>query len=125
MSTTILLADSHTLMREGLRTLLKKQPGMEVVAEAEDGRTTVQLAQELLPDIIIIEVAMPGLNGIEATRRIIANDPGAKVVAFSMHSDRGFVAEALKAGAAAYLLKDCAFEELIRAINAVIADQTY
>ncbi len=125
MSITILLADSHTLMRNGLRALLERQPGMEVVAEAEDGRTTVQLAEEFSPDVVIVEIAMPGLSGIEATRRILARNHSAKIVALSMHSDRRFVAKALEAGASAYLLKDRAFEDLVRAINAVLVGQTY
>lgn len=125
MSITILLADGHALMREGLRTLLERQPGMEVVAEAEDGRTTVQLAREFSPDVIIVDIFLPGLSGIEVTRRILARDHSTKIVALSMHSDRRFVAKMLKAGASAYLLKDCAFEELVRAINAVLADQIY
>jgi len=126
MSITILLADSHTLMRKGLRSLLEKQPGMEVVAEAEDGRTTVQLALEFSPDVIIVDVFfMPGLSGIEAIRRILARNHSTKIVALSLHSDRMFVAKALRAGVSAYLLKDRAFEDLVRAIHAVLAGQTY
>ncbi len=125
MSITILLADSHALMRKGLRTLLEKQPGMEVVAEAEDGRTTVQLAREFSPDLVIVEIALPGLSGVEVTRRILTRDHSVKVMVLSMYSDRRFVAKTLKAGASAYLLKDCAFEELVRAIHTVMADQTY
>jgi len=125
MSIRILLADDHKIVREGLRALLEKQPGMEVIAEAEDGRTTVRLARELSPDVVIMDVAMPDLNGIGATDQIIAEAPDVKVVALSMHSDRRFVMEMFKAGASGYLLKDCAFEELARAVRAVAAGQTY
>jgi len=112
-------------MREGLCALLQKEPDIEVVAEAADGRTTVQLARELSPDVVIMDIAMPDLNGIGATRQIIAEFPGVKVVALSMHADKPFVAGMLKAGASGYLLKDCAFEELARAIKAVVANQIY
>ncbi len=125
MSIRILLADDHKIVRDGLRALLKNQSGMEVIAEAGDGRSTVQMAQELLPNVVIMDIAMPDMNGIEATRRIIAEAPGTKVVALSMHSDRQFVIGMLKAGASGYLLKDCAFEELDNAIHAVIANRTY
>ena len=125
MSIRVLLADDHTIMREGLRTLLEKEPNIEVVAEAGNGQTTVRLAQELSPDVVIVEIAMPGLDGIGATRQMIAEFPGVKVVALSMYSDRQFVVGMLKAGASAYLLKDCAFEELARAIETVVTNQIY
>ncbi|MDH5202517.1 MAG: response regulator transcription factor [Nitrospirota bacterium] len=125
MSIKILLADDHKIVREGLRSLLEKQPDMEVVAEAKDGRTIVELAMERLPNVVIMDIAMPGLNGIEATHKIIARTPGIKVVALTMHSDRRFIVEMLKAGATGYLLKDCAFEELTYAIRAVVANRTY
>jgi DNA-binding NarL/FixJ family response regulator len=112
-------------MRQGLRGLLEKQPDMEVVAEAADGRTALMLVEELSPDVVIMDVAMPDLNGIEATRQIIARHPGIKVLALSMYSDRRFVAGMLGAGASGYLLKDCAFEELIQAIRSITANQTY
>lgn len=125
MSIRILLADDHKIVREGLKALLEKQSGMEVIAEAEDGRTTVKLVLELSPDVVIMDVGMPDMNGIEATRQIIANAPGVKVVGLSMHSDRRFVVEMLKAGARGYMLKDCAFEELANAILAVASNRTY
>ena len=125
MSIRILLADDHRIIREGLRGLLEKQPGMEVVGEVENGRNAVKLARELAPDVIIMDFAMPGLNGVEATREIVTIVLGVKVVALSMHSDRRFVVAMLKAGASGYLLKDCAFEELAHAIRAVRADRTY
>ena len=125
MSTRIILADDHGIMREGLRALLEKQPGIEVIAEAENGRTTVELSRELKPDVVIIDIAMPDLNGIEATRQIVAESPGVKVIALSMHSDRKFVREMLSAGASGYMLKDSAFEELDKAISTVNDNKTY
>ena len=98
---------------------------MQVVAEANDGRSAVQLAQELQPDVVVMDVGMPGLNGIEATRQITNREPDAKVVALSMHSDRRFMGEMLKAGAKGYLLKDGAFEELATAIRSVVANKVY
>jgi DNA-binding NarL/FixJ family response regulator len=125
MFTKVLIADDHQIVRQGLRLLLEKEPDLEVVAEAEDGRTTVRLARELKPGVIIMDVAMPGLNGIEATRQIISESPATKVIALSMYADRRFVVNMLKAGASGYLLKDCAFEELTRAIRAVLSHKTY
>lgn len=125
MVTKILIADDHQIVRQGLRFLLEKESDLKVVAEAENGRTTVRLARELTPGVIIMDVAMPELNGIEATRQIIAESPATKVIALSMYVDRRFVVNMLKAGASAYLLKDCAFEELIRAIRVVLAHKTY
>ncbi|HUS57990.1 MAG TPA: response regulator transcription factor [Planctomycetota bacterium] len=125
MKTRILLADDHQIMREGLRALLEQQPGVEVVAEASDGRTAVKLAQDLLPDVAILDIGMPNLNGIEATRRITGEIGGVKVIGLSMHSDKRFVSEMLKAGASGFLLKDCALEELARAIKAVLENKTY
>ena len=125
MSIRIILADDHKIVREGLRALIEKQPNMEVIAEAQNGRTAVELVQKLLPEVVIMDVVMPDLNGIEATRQIVAKAPGVKVIALSMHSDRRFVVEMLKAGASGYLLKDCAFEELVNAIRAVVVNRTY
>jgi len=121
----ILLADDHRIVREGIKALIEKHTNMEVITETEDGRTTVQLTLQLLPDVVIMDVGMPDMNGIEATRQIIANAPNVKIIALSMHSDRRFVAGMFRAGASGYLLKDCAFEELINAINTVIANHTY
>lgn len=125
MGIRILLADDHKIVRMGLRTLLANQVEMEVIAEAQDGRTTLQLVRELQPDIVVMDIGMPELNGIEATRLITAEFPSVKVVALSMHSDRRFVARMLESGASGYLLKDCAFEELAHAIRSICADQTY
>ena len=125
MSIRILLADDHQIVRDGLRILVEQQPDMEVVAEAEEGRTAVQLVQEQSPDVVIIDVGMPDLNGIEATLQIKTKAPEVKVIALSMHSDRRYVIGMLRAGASGYLLKDCAFEELVRAVHAVMVGQTY
>jgi len=125
MSIRILLADDHKITREGLRSLLDNQQDMEVVAEAEDGRTAVSLVREVVPSVVIMDVSMPDLNGVEATRQIIAQFPDVKIIALSMHSDTLFVTEMLKSGASGYLLKDCAFEELAAAIRVVVAGKTY
>ncbi len=125
MGIRILLADDHKIMREGLRSLIEREPNMAVVGEAENGRATLRLARELKPDIIVMDITMPDLNGIEATRQVRMRCPEAKVIALSMHSDRRLVAEMLKAGASAYLLKDCAFTELAGAIEIVSRGQTY
>jgi DNA-binding NarL/FixJ family response regulator len=119
MSTRILIADDHRIMREGLRALLGNQASIAVVGEAEDGRKAVELAARLRPDIVIMDLTMPGLNGIEATRQIVAANPGTKVIALSIHSDRRFVQQMFEAGATGYLLKEGAFEELARAIHTV------
>ena len=121
----ILLADDHRIVRQGLRSLLEAEADFTVVAEADNGRAAIDLTDELAPDVVVMDVGMPELNGIEATRRIASRSPRVKVVALSMHSDRRFVAEMLKAGAAGYLLKDGAFEELVGAIRTVAAGRTY
>jgi two-component system response regulator NreC len=125
MAIRIVIADDHQILRQGLRTLLEKEPDMEVVAEAEDGRKTVALVKEVIPHVVIMDVNMPDLNGIEASRQILAEFPEVKIIALSMHADRRFVINMLKAGAQGYLLKDCAFEELAQAIRLVMANKTY
>ena len=125
MSIRILLADDHKITREGLVSLISKQSDMEVVAEAENGREAVGLSKDFRPDVIIMDVSMPGLNGIEATKQILSEDENVKVIALSMHSDNLFVSEMLKSGASGYMLKDCAFEELDRAIREVVGGNTY
>ena len=117
--TRILLADDHTVVRKGLRLLLETQPGFSVIADAADGREAVALAEKLSPDVVVMDVAMPILNGIEAARQITARHPQAAVVFLSMHSDESYVLKALKAGARAYLLKDSAEYDLINAVKAV------
>jgi DNA-binding NarL/FixJ family response regulator len=125
MNIRIIIADDHEIMREGLRNLINKQPGMEVIAEAEDGRMAVELVRELSPDVVIMDIAMPILNGIEATRQIMTESVHTKIIALSMHSDRRFLANMLGAGASGYLLKNCAFKELIYAIQSVMSNQIY
>lgn len=125
MNTEILLADDHQIVRDGLKSLIEKQPAMRVVGEASNGRDVVRLAGELQPDVIILDIGMPELNGIDATRQIKAQHPLIKILALSMQSDSRFVAQMLSVGASGYLLKDCAFEELSRAIQTVIEGQTY
>lgn len=121
----ILLADDHKLMREGLSALLTQQPDIDVVAQASTGREAVQLSEKLSPAVVVMDVSMPDLNGIDATKQIISRRPGTRVIALSMHSDRQFVAEMFRAGASGYLLKDAAFEQLASAIRAVAHDQTF
>jgi len=125
MTIKIILADDHQIVRQGLRTLLSCEPDMQVVGEADDGRKTLKLAEELSPDVIIMDISMPDLNGIEATRLILTEFPEVKVIALSMHSDSLFVLNMLKSGALGYLLKDCAMEELVQAIRTVMRQQTY
>jgi two-component system, NarL family, response regulator NreC len=115
----ILLADDHTVVRKGLRLLLETQQGFTVIAEAADGREAVAHAEKLSPDVVVMDVAMPILNGIEAARQITGKLPQTAVVFLSMHSDEGYVLKALKAGARAYLLKDSAEYDLINAVKAV------
>ncbi|HBA61462.1 MAG TPA: DNA-binding response regulator [Elusimicrobia bacterium] len=119
MEKKILICDDHKIFREGLRALLEKQPGVKVVGGARDGLEAVKLARELAPDIVIMDISMPGLNGIEAARKLAKVKKSARVIALSMHNDRKYVTEIIKAGARAYLLKDSAFEELMDAIKAV------
>ncbi len=125
MSITILLADDHGILREGLRSLLEQEVDLEVVAEAENGLEAVRLARELSPDVAIVDISMPGLNGIEATRQMLSEGSGTRVIALSMHSHRRFIVEMLRAGASGYLLKDCAIRELVGAVRAVAAGGTY
>jgi two-component system, NarL family, response regulator NreC len=125
MSVRIILADDHKIVRDGLKALLANQPGMNVIAEAANGRETVRLARDLSPDLVIMDIGMPDLNGVDATRQISSELPDVKIIALSMHSDRRFVVQMFKAGASGYLLKDCAFEELTRAVGAVLKNQTY
>ena len=121
----ILLADDHTVMRTGLRTLLERQPNLEVVGETENGRQTVELSASLKPDVLVMDVGMPILNGIEATKQIVDQCSTTAVVILSMHSDEAYVMRALKAGARAYLLKDSAAADLIGAIEAVSQGKSF
>jgi two-component system, NarL family, response regulator NreC len=125
VTTQIVLADDHQMMREGLAALLEADSSLEVVATADNGRDAVRLAAELRPDIVVMDIGMPELNGIEATRQIVERCPGTKVVGLSVHKDRRFVAQMLKAGASAYVLKESSVGELVTAVHAVIAGSAY
>jgi two-component system, NarL family, response regulator NreC len=121
----ILLADDHALVRHGFRMILAAQPDMEIVGEAGNGREAVDLAQKLKPDVVVMDVAMPELNGIEATRRLIELSPRTRVLALSMHKDAVYVREILRAGARGYLLKDSADADLLAAVRAVGKGEGY
>jgi DNA-binding NarL/FixJ family response regulator len=125
MKRRLVLADDHQLLRAGLRSLLAKERDFEIVAEASDGRQAVELVTEHAPDLAILDIGMPNLNGIDATRQIRATVPRTKVIALSMHASAPFVSRMLEAGASGYLLKDSAYEELVKAIRAVLAGQVY
>ena len=125
MTIRVLIADDHKIMLAGLRSLLEKQNDIEVVGEAENGRKAVQMAQEKKPDVVVMDVSMPDLNGIEATTQIRESLPETRVIALSMHSDKRFVVGMLRAGAAGYLLKDCASQELANAIAQVAGGKKY
>jgi two-component system, NarL family, response regulator NreC len=120
MAVRILLADDHGVVRKGLRFLLDREPGMDVVGEAADGREAVRLAETTRPDLVIMDIAMPLLNGIDATSQILKRNPNLGVIILSMHSDEDYLLAALNAGARAYLLKDSAEDNLIRAIQTVM-----
>ena len=115
----IVLADDHTILRNGIRAILDDEPGMEIVGEADDGRTAVNVACQLKPDIVIMDIAMPLLNGLEATRQIRRTCPGVKVIILTMHDNEEYVIQMLEAGAMGYILKDAAARELIQAIRTV------
>jgi two-component system response regulator NreC len=121
----ILLADDHTVIRKGLCLLIESHPGFKVIAEASDGRQAVAMAETHTPDVVVLDVAMPILNGIEAARQISAKVPQTAIVFLSMHSDEGYVLKALKSGAKAYLLKDSAEYDLINAIKAVTEGKAF
>ncbi|MBI5443844.1 MAG: response regulator transcription factor [Deltaproteobacteria bacterium] len=126
MSTTrVLLADDHGIVRKGLRSLLESEPEVRVVAEATDGKEAVRLAEELEPDVVIMDIAMPLLNGIEATARITKARPDTRVIVLSMHSDESYLARALTAGAKGYLLKESAEEVLVRAVETVMSGRPF
>lgn len=121
----ILLADDHNVMRKGLRLLLESQPDFTVVAEAADGRQAVERAEAANPDVVVLDIAMPNLSGIEAAQRILAQRPSTAIIFLSMHSDEGYVLRALKAGARGYLLKDSVEGELMEAITVVHQGKTF
>ena len=121
----ILLADDHTLVRQGLRRILEEEPEWEVVAEAHDGREAVLQTVELKPDVAILDIAMPNLNGTEATRQIVRRAPEVQVLVLSMHMDENYVLQTLRAGARGYLLKDSVDTDLIRAVTAVSEGKSF
>ncbi len=121
----ILLADDHRMFREGLRALVGSEPDMDVVGEADDGRAAVALAERLRPDLVLMDVSMPSLNGLQATERIKQNCPQMKVLALTRHADDGYLRQLLKAGVAGYVLKRSGSDELLRAVRAVAAGQSY
>jgi two-component system, NarL family, response regulator NreC len=121
----LLLGDDHMLVRHGLRKILEERPDWEIVGEASDGRATVQQAIALKPDVAVLDIGMPFLNGIDATRQIVRKVPGVKVLMLSMHCDEAYVTRALAAGAVGYLLKDSAGEDLINAVAALAEGQSF
>jgi two-component system response regulator NreC len=125
MSIKVVLADNHQQVRQGLALLLDGEPEIQVVGEADDCVTAIKLIQELSPQVVILDICLPDINGVEATRRIASQFPHIKIIAVSMHSDSLFVLNMLNAGASAYLLKDCALEELVKAIRTVMTKKIY
>ncbi len=121
----VLLADDHKLIRAGLVLVVQQQPDLSVIGEADDGRQAVQLVESLKPDVVVMDIGMPNLNGIEAARQITTGRPDTAVVILSMHADEGYVLRALKAGARAYLLKDSATTDLVQAIRAVVEGKSF
>lgn len=125
MPIRVLLVDDHKIVRDGLKSMLSKQMDIEVVGEAENGRVALESVRVLQPDVVVMDIAMAELNGVDATREIVARDPGVRVVALSMHAESRYISEMLAAGAAGYLLKDCAFDELATAIRTVHEGRTF
>jgi len=125
MNIRILLADDHKLIRDGLRVLIANENDMEIVAEAETGHSAVALAIHHIPDIVIMDINMPDLSGIDATKMILEHDPDVKVITLSIHSTRRYVKEMLTAGVSGYIVKHCAYEELINAVRIVLRNRPY
>lgn len=121
----VMVVDDHSIVREGIRILLEKFPDLCVVAEADNGRKALDLAADLAPDVVLMDMTMPGMNGIEATQRLVAGHSGIRVLILSMHKDKRFVSQAFRAGARGYLLKDCASAELVQAVRRVAAGEMY
>jgi DNA-binding NarL/FixJ family response regulator len=121
----VMLVDDHSIVREGIRILLEKFPDISVLAEADNGRSALELIAQLAPDVVLMDISMPGMNGIEATQRIVADHPMVRVLMLSMHKDKRFVSQAFRAGAKGYLLKDCASAELVKAVRAVACGEVY
>jgi len=125
MGIRVLLVEDQQLIRSGLSTMIGLQPDMEIVGEADNGRSAVELAQKLSPDIVLMDIAMPELNGIDATQQVAALDPPPKIIVLSLYSDQRHVTDALKAGASGYVVKDSPLEELVLAIRAVCQGRVY
>jgi len=125
MGIRILVADNHGILRQGLQALIEKQSGMEVVGQADNGLEAVEMTRQLQPDVVLMDVTMPVLNGIEATRQIKRELPEVKILALSVHSKREFILDMVKSGVSGYMLKECVLDDLVRAINTVAAGQTY
>ena len=125
MKTFVMIVDDHQIVRDGLKAILHHEEGIGVIAEADNGRTALRLVDELKPEIVIMDIAMPDMNGIEATRRISSEHPEIKVLILSMHHDKRMVIEVFNAGARGYLLKECAADELLRAIRTLLQGETY
>jgi DNA-binding NarL/FixJ family response regulator len=125
MTIHVLLVEDHKIMREGLRALLERQNDMQIAAEVEKGADAVKAVREVKPDVVIMDIGLPDLNGIQATEQILAEFPGTKILALTMHSEKGYVNGMLRAGAMGYLLKDCAADELVRAVREIVAGKGY
>lgn len=125
MKTFVMIVDDHQIVRDGLKAILHNEEGIGVIAEADNGRSALRLVKELNPEIVIMDIAMPDMNGLEATRRISSEFPDVKVLILSMHQDKRMVIEVLNAGARGYLLKECASDELLRAIRTLLQGETY
>lgn len=125
MRIRVFICDDHKIFREGLRNLLDKEGDIEVIGEAGDGIAAVREIGRLSPHVVVMDISMPNLNGVEATRQILARNPAVKIIALSIHSDRRFISRMMKSGASGYVLKECAFEELAQGIRIVITNRSY
>src|SRR5437868_3933336 len=125
MAIRVLLVEDHKIMREGLRALLERQSDIQIAAEVERGSDALQAVRDNKPDVVIMDIGLPDLNGIQATEQILAELPGTKILALTMHAERGYVNGMLRAGAMGYLLKDCAADELVRAVREIVAGKGY